>query len=118
MLRHIQGFFVSAITISFINLLDLIDPKKCFALIRLIRWGETVLCPKCGSHHVIKRGFDDTQPDCQRYQCKHCQTRFDDLGERKNVWRLGDLGNNYHPISLLPYHPIYHSKFRSPVIRG
>ncbi|VEP17674.1 conserved hypothetical protein [Hyella patelloides LEGE 07179] len=63
MLRHIQGILVTAISISFINLLDLIDPKKCFALIRLIRWGETINCPKCSSHHVIKRGFDDTQPE-------------------------------------------------------
>ena len=70
---------MTAIAISCINLLDLIDPKKCFALIRLIRWGETVSCPKCGSSHVIKKGFDDTQPERQRYQCKHCQARFDDL---------------------------------------
>ena len=70
---------MTAIAISCINLLDLIDPKKCFALIRLIRWGETVSCPKCGSSHVIKKGFDDTQPERQRYQCKHCQAGFDDL---------------------------------------
>ena len=62
-----------------INLLDLIDPKKCLALVRLIRWGETVRCPHCGSHNVIKQGFDETQPARQRYQCKHCQARFDDL---------------------------------------
>ena len=62
-----------------LNLLDLIEPKKCYALIRCIRWGETVTCPKCGSHHVIKRGFDDTQANRQRYQCKGCSARFDDL---------------------------------------
>ena len=62
-----------------INLLDLIDPQKCYALIRLMRWGESVTCLKCGSHHVIKRGFDDTQVERQRYQCKNCQIRFDDL---------------------------------------
>lgn len=62
-----------------INLLDLIDPQKCYVLIRLIRWGESVTCPKCGSHNVIKRGFDDTQKERQRYQCKPCQNRFDDL---------------------------------------
>ena len=77
--KHIQGFSVTAIAISPINLLDLIDPKKCYALVRFIRWGERVTCPNCGSHHVIKRGFDDTQPERQRYQCKHCQARFDDL---------------------------------------
>ena len=35
-----------------INLLDLIDPKKCFALVRLIRWGEAVGCPHCGSRNI------------------------------------------------------------------
>ena len=70
---------MTAIALTPINLLDLIDPQKCYALIRLLRWGETVTCPKCDSHQVIKRGFDDTQPERQRYQCKKCQTRFDDL---------------------------------------
>lgn len=64
-----------------INLLDLIDPKKCFTLVRLIRWGETVSCTKCGSEHVVKKGFDETQPDRQRYQCKQCYGRFDDLSD-------------------------------------
>ena len=45
-----------ASAISHINLLDLIDLKKCFAPIRLIRWGETVICPKCSTHNVIKKG--------------------------------------------------------------
>ena len=89
-LKHIQVFSVTAIARSApakliaippINLLDLIDPKQCYALIRFLRWGETVTCPKCGSHYVIKRGFDDTQANRQRYQCKSCQTRFDDLSD-------------------------------------
>ena len=79
MLKHIQGFFVTATAIPPINLLDLIDPKKCFALIRQLRWGETIICPKCSSHQVVKRGFDETQSDRQRYQCKQCTARFDDL---------------------------------------
>ena len=70
---------MTASAITPINLLDLIDPKKCYALIRFIRWGERVTCPKCGSSYVIKRGFDDTQSERQRYQCKQCQARFDDL---------------------------------------
>ena len=28
---------------------------------------------------VIKRGFDDTEPARQRYECHDCDTRFDDL---------------------------------------
>ena len=31
------------------------------------------------SKEVIKRGFDDTEPDRQRYECHDCHTRFDDL---------------------------------------
>jgi transposase-like protein len=62
-----------------INLLNLIDSNKCFELVRLMRWGETVTCPQCGCTHIIKQGFDETQLERQRYKCKHCQFRFDDL---------------------------------------
>lgn len=62
-----------------INLLNLIDSNKCFELVRLMRWGETVTCPKCSCTHIIKQGFDETQPERQRYKCQHCQFRFDDL---------------------------------------
>ncbi len=31
------------------------------------------------STQVIKRGFDDTEPARQRYECTDCHTRFDDL---------------------------------------
>lgn len=68
-------------SLSPINLLDLIDPKKCYALIRHLRWAETVTCPKCGSHQVVKRGFDEVHSDRQRYQCKGCSARFDDLSD-------------------------------------
>ena len=70
---------MTASAIFSINLLDLIDPQKCYALIRFIRWGGSVTCPKYSSHHVIKRGFDDTQKERQRYQRKNRQIRFDDL---------------------------------------
>ncbi len=62
-----------------INLLNLIDSNKCFELVRLMRWGETVTCLLCGCTHVIKQGFDESQPERQRYKCKHCQFPFDDL---------------------------------------
>ena len=35
--------------------------------------------PLCQSQHVIKRGFDDTEPARQRYECHNCNGRFDDL---------------------------------------
>ena len=62
-----------------INLPGLIDNAKCFALVRQHRWPEGVLCPVCGSGSVIRDGCDDTQPHRQRYRCKVCAGRFDDL---------------------------------------
>ncbi len=36
-------------------------------------------CPCCDSGAVIRNGCDDTQPHRQRYRCKACAGRFDDL---------------------------------------
>jgi len=62
-----------------INLQTLIDEQKCYETVRQLRWPEGVTCSKCDSLHVVKRGFDETQPHRQRYQCQACQSRFDDL---------------------------------------
>lgn len=62
-----------------INLQTLIDEQKCYETVRQLRWPEGVTCCKCGSKHVVKRGFDETQLHRQRYQCQACQSRFDDL---------------------------------------
>ncbi len=62
-----------------INLSGLIDDAKCFALVRQHRWPENVRCPVCDSGAVIRDGCDDTQPCRQRYRCKACSGRFDDL---------------------------------------
>ncbi len=62
-----------------INLSGLIDDAKCFALVRQHRWPAGVRCPVCGSGSVIRDGCDDTQPCWQRYRCKACSGRFDDL---------------------------------------
>src|SRR5215213_3028543 len=40
---------------------------------------EGVRCPGCGSASVVRDGHDDTQPQRQRYRCKACAGRFDDL---------------------------------------
>jgi len=66
-------------TSDLINLSGLIDDAKCFALVREHRWPEGVRCPVCGSCAVIRDGCDDTQPCRQRYRCKACAGRFDDL---------------------------------------
>ncbi len=62
-----------------VNLSALIDDAKCFALVRQHRWPEEVRCPACGSGTVVRDGFDDTQAHRQRYRCKACAGRFDDL---------------------------------------
>ena len=62
-----------------INLSGLMDDAKCFTLVRQQRWPEGVRCPDCDSTAVIRDGHDDTQPCRQRYRCKACASRFDDL---------------------------------------
>ena len=51
----------------------------CYDKVREMRWPEGTTCPHCRGVDVIKRGRDDTQPDRQRYECKPCGKRFDDL---------------------------------------
>jgi len=62
-----------------VDLSALIDDARCFALVRQHRWPEGVCCPACGSGTVVRDGFDDTQAHRQRYRCKACAGRFDDL---------------------------------------
>ena len=62
-----------------INLSGLMDDAKCLAFVRQHRWPEGVRCPACDSSSVIRDGCDDTQPHRQRYRCKACASRFDDL---------------------------------------
>ena len=61
------------------DLSALLDDAKCFALVRQHRWPEGVCCPGCSSSVVIRDGCDDTQRHRQRYRCKACAGRFDDL---------------------------------------
>jgi transposase-like protein len=62
-----------------VNLSGLMDDAKCFAFVRQRRWPEGVRCPVCDSGAVVRDGCDDTQPWRQRYRCKACVSRFDDL---------------------------------------
>ena len=64
---------------AMINLQSLMDDAKCFATVRDMRWPDGVRCPDCDSPEITKQGRDDTQPERQRYQCKSCERRFDDL---------------------------------------
>src|SRR5215218_6260151 len=62
-----------------VNLSTLLDDTKCFALVRQHRCPDGVCCPGCGDRAVVRDGRDDTQPHRQRYRCKACAGRFDDL---------------------------------------
>ena len=62
-----------------INLPNLIDDAKCFQTVRDLRWPDGVACPHCDSKDVVKDGKDETQPHRQRYDCRGCGRRFDDL---------------------------------------
>ena len=62
-----------------VNIKQLIDEVQCYQTVRELRWPDGVACPSCESTQVIKRGFDDTEPARQRYECHDCDQRFDDL---------------------------------------
>jgi len=62
-----------------VNIMNLIDDVQCYQTVRELRWPDGVQCPSCESQHVIKGGFDDTEPARQRYACHYCNKRFDDL---------------------------------------
>ena len=62
-----------------VNIKHLIDDVQCYQCVRQLRWPDGVACPSGASQHVIKRGFDDTEPARQRYECHDCRKRFDDL---------------------------------------
>jgi transposase-like protein len=62
-----------------INIKKLIDDVQCYQTVRELRWPDGIECPSCEAKQVIKRGFDDTEPARQRYECHDCHTRFDDL---------------------------------------
>src|SRR5918992_4264003 len=74
-----EGGWMGMATPDLVNLSGLIDDAKCFALVRQHRWPEGARCPACGSGSVVRDGFDETQPRRQRYRCKECAGRFDDL---------------------------------------
>jgi transposase-like protein len=62
-----------------LQLRSLVDDAKCFETVRQLRWPQGVRCPHCDSAQVVRKGADDTQPARQRYACRGCERRFDDL---------------------------------------
>src|SRR4051812_18043993 len=62
-----------------VNILGITDDAKCYEMVRQLRWPDGVHCPRCDSAQVVKQGRDDTEPQRQRYECRPCGRRFDDL---------------------------------------
>ena len=62
-----------------VNILGITDDAKCYEMVRHLRWPDGVRCPRCDSVQVVKQGRDDTEPQRQRYECRACGRRFDDL---------------------------------------
>ena len=64
---------------SIISIKHLISEAECHETIRQLRWSDGVTCPHCDSGATIERGFDGPERHVQRYACKTCGRRFDDL---------------------------------------
>jgi transposase-like protein len=62
-----------------IRIQNLVDDERCYESVRKLRWPAGVKCPHCQGAEVIKRGRDEAEPFRQRYECKTCGRRFDDL---------------------------------------
>ena len=62
-----------------IQLTHLIDERKCYEVVREMRWPDGTRCPNCGSGEIKKRGFHSRHAYRQRYTCQGCQQQFDDL---------------------------------------
>jgi len=62
-----------------LHIQNLIDNARCYETVRQIRWQGVVRCPHCNAIYTIRRGKDDTENEKQRYECKECNKRFDDL---------------------------------------
>ena len=62
-----------------INIQRLVSDEQCYETVRGLRWPSGTRCPHCQSQQIIKRGHDETQAARQKYECKDCSKRFDDL---------------------------------------
>jgi transposase-like protein len=66
-------------TAAMSNWQSLMDDAKGFATRRAMRWPDGVMCPPGERPEITKQGRDETPPERQRYQCKSCERRFDEL---------------------------------------
>lgn len=64
-----------------IQIKNLLDDKKCYEVVRELRWANGITCPDCKSTSIQKRGFHSNQVFRQRYACCDCKAQFDDLSD-------------------------------------
>jgi transposase-like protein len=64
---------------NLISIYSLTSDAACYDQLRELRWANGVCCPHCGNKEVIRRGKSNQHPERQRYECKGCSKRFDDL---------------------------------------
>lgn len=64
---------------TILSIKHLVSEAQCYETIRQLRWQEGVTCPHCDSSDTIRRGFAGPERHLQRYECKACGRRFDDL---------------------------------------
>ena len=78
---EVTGTFPQDIGVAtmLVNILGIIDDSKCYEMVRRLRWPAGVRCPHCDSGTVVKQGRDETEQQRQRYECRSCGRRFDDL---------------------------------------
>ncbi len=63
-----------------VNIQAPFDDAKCYQTTReMCCWPDGVTRPRCSSDCVNKNCRDDTEAHRQRYECKGCRQRFDDL---------------------------------------
>lgn len=63
-----------------VNIQSLLSESSCYETLRNLRWPSgNRSCAHCASESIIKRGKDERHHHCQRYLCKTCGKRFDDL---------------------------------------
>ena len=61
------------------KLYDLLDNAKCYERIREFRWPDGIICPRYKTDDITRQDKDEPQPERQRYFCKSCNCKFDDL---------------------------------------
>lgn len=62
-----------------VDIQHIVSDEKCYETVRKLRWPQETKCPHCHATCISKHGRDETQPARQKYRCRKCGKRFDDL---------------------------------------